>query len=100
MLDTKKVGIKIAALCTEDLAMLIALHIEPDKKYALPLLDYYYSRLRERVVGYPYETFLEDYKISVAENMFFTLMLIKRGIFAFKMRDNAIKAFETFVCEG
>jgi transcriptional regulator with XRE-family HTH domain len=84
-------------LCTEDLAMLLALHIESDKMKVKPLLDYYYQCLCEKVKDYPYETFINDYKISIAENMFFTIRLINNGIFDFNMRDNAIKAFETFI---
>lgn len=84
-------------LCTEDLAMFIALHIEPDKEHAQPLLDYYYSCLCEVIKDYPYELFINDYKLSIMENMFFTIRLINRGIFDFSMRDKALKAFETYV---
>ncbi|HBL85453.1 MAG: hypothetical protein A2Y17_02795 [Clostridiales bacterium GWF2_38_85] len=84
-------------LCTEDLAMLLALHIEPDKTKIKPLLDYYYQCLSEKVKDYPYETFINDYKISIAENMFFTIRLINSGIYDFNMRDKSIKAFETFI---
>ncbi|MDR1630672.1 MAG: hypothetical protein LBS36_10750 [Oscillospiraceae bacterium] len=84
-------------LPTEDLAMLIALHIEPDRQKAQPLLDFYYHCLCECVKDYSCEAFMNDYKISVMENMFFTIRLINRGIYDFKMRDNAIRAFETFV---
>lgn len=86
-------------LPTEDLAMLIALHIEPDKQKSLPLLDEYYRCLCESVRNYPYEIFLNDYKIAIMENMFFTIKHINHGIFAFNMRDAAIKAFETFALE-
>ncbi|GFZ30256.1 hypothetical protein CSC2_07820 [Clostridium zeae] len=86
-------------LCTEDLAMLLALHIEPDKKYAKPLIDYYYNCLCEKINGYSYEIFINDYKISIMENMFFTIRLLNTGIYDFTMRDRAIKAFETFVLE-
>jgi len=84
-------------LCAEDLAMLLALHIEPDKSRALPLLEHYHRCLCESVGDYSFETFIGDYQIAVMENMFFTLRLINRGIFDFPMRDRAIKAFETFV---
>ena len=87
-------------LPTEDLAMLIALHIEPHKQKAQPLLDFYYRCLCEGVKDYSYEAFMNDYKISIMENMFFTIRLINRGIYDFKMRDKAIWAFETFVLEG
>jgi len=84
-------------LCTEDLAMLVALHIAPGREAALPLLDCYYHCLCEHVKGYRYETFMEDYKIAVMENMFFTIRQINQGIYDFKMRDCAIRAFEDFV---
>lgn len=87
-------------LPTEDLAMLIALHIEPDKQKAQPLLDGYYRCLCESVKDYPYETFMNDYKIAVMENMFFTVRLINNGIYDFKMRDKAIRAYESFVLDG
>ena len=87
-------------LPTEDLAMLIALHIEPDKQKAQPLLDDYYRYLCETVKGYSRETFITDYKIAIMENMFFTIRLINKRIYDFKMRDKAIKAFETFVLEA
>ena len=84
-------------LPTEDLAMLIALHIEPDKQKSQTLLDEYYRCLCINIKDYPYEMFLNDYKISIMENMFFTIRHINRGVFDYKMRDKAIKAFETFV---
>lgn len=95
--DVKFVGLQAVrvGLCTEDLAMLLALHIESDYKSAKPLLDYYYQCLTKHINDYSYEEFLCDYKISVAENMFFTIKLINSGIYDFKMRDNAIKAYET-----
>ena len=81
-------------LPTEDLAMLIALHIDPKSR---ALIDEYYACLTETVSGYPYVTFIDDYKISIMENMFFTIRLINRGFMDFGMRDKAIAAFETFV---
>jgi len=86
-------------LGTEDLAMLIALHIEPDKNKAKPILDCYYGFLSEKASGYSYENFISDYKLSIAEHLFFPVRLINRGIYAFNMRDNAIKAFEMFVLD-
>ena len=82
-------------LCTEDLSMLVALHMSENAD-TLPLLDHYYHCLTETVSGYSYDTFIADYKISVAENMFFPIRLINRGITDFRMRDRAIKEFETF----
>lgn len=93
-LEAVRIGI-----CTEDLAMLLALHIEPDKKYAKPLIDYYYHCLIENIKDYTYENFINDYRISIMENMFFTIRLINNGIYDFTMRDKAIKAFETFVLD-
>ena len=97
-------------LCTEDLAMLIALHIASDnkdddiftknKKDVLPLLEYYYQCLSEKIKDYSYDMFMKDYKLSIAENMFFPIRLINRGIYDFRMRDKAIRAFETFVLES
>ena len=84
-------------LCTEDLAMLLALHIEPEREKAESLLKYYHGCLCEKVKDYPYETFMDDYKLSVAENMFFPIRLINSGINDCPMRDRALKAFETFV---
>jgi len=86
-------------LGTEDLAMLLALHIEPDKQKALPLLKEYHENLCKSVTDYSFDTLLEDYKISIMENMFFTLRLMNRGIFDFSMRDRAMRAFETFVLD-
>ncbi|MCM1261717.1 MAG: helix-turn-helix domain-containing protein [Butyrivibrio sp.] len=84
-------------LCTEDLAMFVALHIEPDKKHAKPLLDYYYECLCQNVKDYSYEMFMDDYRISIMEAMFYAIRLINRGICDFVMRDKAIRAYETFV---
>lgn len=86
-------------LCTEDLAMLLALHIEPDKKYAMHLLDHYYHCLCKNIKDYPYDIFISDYKISIMESMFFNIRLMNRGIYDFSMRDKAIKAFETFILD-
>jgi hypothetical protein len=89
-------GIRVG-LCTENLADLLALHVEPDKKFAEPLLKYYHECLCEKVKDYPYETFINDYKLSIAEYMFKPIRLANHGINDFPMRDRAIKAFETFV---
>lgn len=86
-------------LCTEDLAMLLALHIAPDKEHALPLLKHYHACLCETVNNYPFEQLLSDYQISIMENMFFAVRLLNRGIYDFSMRDRAIQAFEAFVLD-
>ncbi|MDD4496393.1 MAG: helix-turn-helix domain-containing protein [Eubacteriales bacterium] len=97
-------------LPTEDLAMLIALHISSDnmnddifakdKKDVLPLLDYYYQCLSEKIKDYSYEMFMKDYRLSITENLFFPIRLINRGIYDFRMRDKALLAFKTFVLES
>ena len=86
-------------LCTEDLAMLLALHIQPDRKLAEPLINNYYQCLTETVSDYPYEMFINDLRLSIMENMFFPIQLFTQGIYDFSMRDRAFKAFETFVLE-
>lgn len=83
--------------CTEDLAMLLALHIEPDKERSKLFLDHYYECLCRNVSGYSYEMFMDDYRISIAEAMFYPIRLINRGICDFTMRDRAIQAYESFV---
>ena len=89
-------GVRVG-LCTENLAELLALHIEPDRKKAEPLLKYYHDCLSEKVENYPYEMFISDYKLSIAEYMFKPIRLANHGINDFLMRDRAIKAFETFM---
>lgn len=96
MIDMEAVRV---GLCTEDLAMLLALHIEPDKEHAKPLLDHYYESLCQYVKGYSYEMFMEDYRISIAEAMFYPIRLINRGIYDFTMRDRAIMAYESFIAK-
>ncbi len=87
-------------LCTEDLAMLLALHIEPDKERAQSLLNNYYEYLCTYVNNYSYDVFMNDYKLAVMEAMFFTIRLINNGIYDFSMRDKAIIAYETFVLKN
>jgi len=86
-------------LCTEDLAMLLSLHIQPDKKQAQPLLDRYYFYLTRTVKDYPYELFRSDLRLSIAESLFFPLQLFRHEIYDFAMRDRALKAYETYVME-
>lgn len=97
MIDMEAVRV---GLCTEDLAMLLALHIGPDKESAKPLLNYYHKCLSRTVKGYSYEMFMDDYKISIAESMFYPIRLMNRGICDFAMRDRAIRAYETFVIDN
>lgn len=97
MIDLEAVRV---GLCTEDLAMLLALHIEPDREHAKMLLLHYYECLCRDVTGYSYEMFMEDYKIAVAEAMFYPIRLMGCGIYDFVMRDRAIRAYETFVADN
>jgi len=84
-------------LGAEDLAMLLALHIAPEKEQALPLLKYYYTRLCEKVQGYAFETLLEDYRIALAEALFFPARLFcDAGIQDTTMKRNAITAWHSF----
>lgn len=94
MIDMEAVRV---GLCTEDLSMLLALHIEPDLECSKSLLDYYYDCLCQDVEGYSYDMFMDDYRISVAEAMFYPICLINQGIFDFDMRDRAVRAYEAFV---
>lgn len=94
MIDMEAVRV---GLCTEDLSMLLALHIEPDLECSKPLLDCYYDCLCQDVEGYSYDMFMDDYRISVAEAMFYPIRLINQGIFDFDMRDRAVRAYEAFV---
>ena len=93
MIDMEAVRV---GLCTEDLAMFMALHIEPDKERSKPLLDQYYECLCQSVQGYSYEMFMDDYRVSIAEAMFYPIRLINSGICDFVMRDRGIRAYETF----
>ena len=87
-------------LCTDDLAMIVAYHIAPDKKDALPLLDHYYNCLSRKVDEYSYDEFKKDYITSIIENMFFSIRLINQGIPAFNIRDNSLVAYNTFRSEN
>ncbi|MEO3945189.1 helix-turn-helix domain-containing protein [Gorillibacterium sp. CAU 1737] len=84
---------------TEDLAMLLALHIAPNKKQALPLLQVYHNGLCETIKDYPFELLVSDYQLSIMEAMFYTIRLLNSGIYDFSMRDRAMEAFETFVLD-
>ena len=87
-------------LCTDDLAMLVAYHIAPDKKDALPLLDHYYKYLSKKIDEYSYDEFKKDYITSIIGNMFFSIRLINQGIPAFNIRDNSLVAYNTFRSEN
>lgn len=80
-------------LVTEDLVMLIGLHLEPDFIIAKMYYDEYFNKLRRE--NYSYDMFEKEIRFSVAEALFFPIKLFEEGIFDFNMRDNAIQAFET-----
>lgn len=82
---------------TEDLAMLFALHIAPGVEQALPILKQYHCRLCERVQDYTFETLLEDYRVALAEALFFPQKLFfHSGIDDLTMMENAITAWNGF----
>ena len=84
-------------LGAEDLVMLLALHIAPEKEQTLPLLKRYYTRLCESVQEYAFETLLEDYRIALAEALFFPLKLyLDAGIDDQTMMRNAGMAWQSF----
>ena len=84
-------------ICTEDLAMLIALHIEPDADKSMPLLKYYYSLINAKIADYSFDMFMYDYKVSVMESLFFPIRLFNRGIMDYKMRDKSVIAMKTLL---
>lgn len=53
--------------------------------------------LNQNIRGYSYEMFMDDYRISVAEAMFYLIRLINQDVFDFDMRDRAIRAYEAFL---
>jgi len=84
-------------LGAEDLAMLLGLHLAPGRGSALPLLGRYHQRLCERVEGFPFEALLADYKIALAEALFFPTKLYFNGIDDMHMMEKAILAWREFV---
>ncbi len=87
-------------VCTDDLAMLVAYHIAPNKRDAMPLLRHYHAHLAKRISGYGFDKFVSDYCISILENMFFSIRLINHGIPAFNIRDASFEAFRSFILES
>jgi len=82
-------------LGTEDLAMLLALHIAPEKARAMPLLERYHAR--RRADGYPFEALLADYRLALSEALFFPMKLYADGIDDVTMMERAMKAWNDFV---
>lgn len=87
-------------VCTDDLVMLAAYHIAPNKREAMPLLRHYYAHLAEIACSYGFDEFISDYRISILENMFFSIRLINQGIPAFNIRDASLEAFRSFIPES
>jgi len=81
-------------LGAEDLAMLLGLHLAPDRERAMPLLERYHRRLNMN--GYTFEMLLEDYRIALAEGLFFPGKLWRDGIDDVNMMEKAIKAWKEF----
>jgi tRNA A-37 threonylcarbamoyl transferase component Bud32 len=84
-------------LGAEDLAMLLGLHLFPERARALPLLERYHRRLCGRVAGYPFEALLADYRVALAEGLFFPVKLYFNGIDDVHMMEKAQKAWREFV---
>jgi len=82
-------------LGAEDLAMLLGLHLAPERESALPLLERYHRGLGR--TGYPFEALLADYRVALAEGMFFPMKLYFDGIDDGNMMERAIKAWKEFV---
>jgi len=82
-------------LGAEDLAMLLGLHLAPDRERALPLLERYHQKLA--VTGYSFEALLADYRIALAESLFFPIKLYSNGIDDIHMMQKAILAWKEFV---
>jgi len=82
-------------LGAEDLAMLLGLHLAPERERALPLLERYHQRLGR--TDYAFESLLADYKIALAEGLFFPQKLYFNGIDDTEMMDRAITAWKGFV---
>ncbi|MBQ8605794.1 MAG: helix-turn-helix transcriptional regulator, partial [Clostridia bacterium] len=76
---------------TDDLAMMISLHIAPEYDKALPYLEYYCNSLD--IGSYGIADMVSDYKISLAKCLMYTLRLINGGIYDFEMKNKAIAAF-------
>ena len=84
-------------LGAEDLAMLLGLHLAPGKARALPLLERYHRRLSASAEGYSFGMLLEEYRIALAEALFFPVKLWKNGIDDAAMMGRALQAWKEFV---
>ena len=81
-------------LGAEDLAMLLGLHLVPEKRSAMPLLERYHQKLC--ITGYSFEMLLADYRLALAESLFFPIKLYFNGIDDINMMKNAMLAWKEF----
>ncbi|MCL2106009.1 MAG: phosphotransferase [Oscillospiraceae bacterium] len=94
LVDLEAVRMGLAA---EDLSMLFGLHIAPEKAQAMPLLEHYYERLTKHIKSYAFETLLEDYRVALAESLFFPQKLYLEGVANDTvMMSRALKAWADF----
>lgn len=84
-------------LPTEDLAMLLALHLEPEKKNADNLLRIYFDEFSKYVEDYTYEAFVSDYKLAIMLMMFYPIrLMVSSNIDDKSMLDKAILSYQSF----
>ena len=84
-------------LGAEDLAMLLGLHLAPEREQALPLLERYHTRVAAQRPGFAFETLLRDYRLALSEALFFPLKLFaERSIDDAQMLANAKAACASF----
>jgi hypothetical protein len=87
-------------LPTTDLAMLLALHLAPDAKDALPLLEAYHAALvKYGVNNYPFEQCLADYHAAILYGMFYPMRLFSQfHVHDEAMIHNSLIACQSFDC--
>jgi aminoglycoside/choline kinase family phosphotransferase len=84
-------------LATEDLVMLLSLHLAPNRERSLEYLEHYYRVISESIDDYPFDEFMGDFLASLAEGIFFPVGLYAhRGILDRGMVSNGAEAFRTF----
>ncbi|MBE5962498.1 MAG: helix-turn-helix domain-containing protein [Lachnospiraceae bacterium] len=85
-------------LPTEDLAMFLALHVEPGQD-AIEYLKKYYVEISKKVKDYSIRDFLNDYMEAIMMTMFHPIGVVgvRMKIYDERMIKCAIKAYEVFV---
>jgi hypothetical protein len=84
---------------TDDLAMLLALHLCPTQSDATPLLRHYWHHFHQRE-RLSYSDFLNMYRYSIVFALFFPAKLYaQHQIYDKEMVTNATTAFRTFKCD-